>query len=206
MNHIDVMMKRILFVIALTIFGAGTSFSQQFMHGAGIGMWVNFGSGIKKTGMPVITYAPRLNLFKRHNSSVSVSVPVNAGAAENSIIYFRPNGQEVTSVWVYALSIAAMANINFGAGSEKANNHRVGYYGGAGVSYLHGSYISSAYDKTLKAYPRFKATAMGPAANLGMRFAVGKSVKRTIEAKLFAAHSFRREKISSISFSSLYNF
>ena len=182
------------------------SFSQKFMHGAGTGVFVNLSPLIKPSIPTILTYSPRINFIETSALSVSAGIPFSVGFGTTYYTnYNTSNGMEVENSATYIINIPAMVNLNVGAGSSKLSEKRVGFFIGGGVAYQYGQYVLDEYNGVTNVYPKVKQTSLGPAGNIGIRFAVGKHQKN-IEAKFSYMRSLREDKVSALGIMALFNF
>ncbi len=175
------------------------------MHGAGLGASINFGSQINKSIPSILTYSPRLNIVDRENMSVSAGVPLSFGFGSDYNLNYENGSADVSNTTTFVVNVPLMFNINLGAGATKSATKRVGFFAGAGFAYQYGSYASQYYDYDNNEYLKFNTETLGPAANIGMRFAVGKKQKN-IEGRFSYMGSITAYKISAIGIAALFNF
>lgn len=184
---------------------AHTSLGQKFMHGAGTGVFINFGTGINKSMPTILTYCPRINIVDRENFSVSSGLPFSLGFGSDYNLNSQNGVTDVSSSTTFIINVPAMFNINLGAGASKLSTKRTGFFAGAGFAYQYGSYASKFFNNATNEYEKFNSDAWGPAANIGIRFAVGKRQKN-IEARVSYMGSVTEHKISAVGIAALFNF
>jgi hypothetical protein len=182
------------------------SYSQKFMHGAGTGVFINLSPFTQPAIPTVLIYSPRINFFETNALSVSAGIPFSVGFGTTYYTnYYSANGLDVENTTTYVINIPAMINLNIGAGSSKQTEKRFGFFIGGGVSYQYGRYVLDEYNGVTNEYPKVKETSVGPAGNIGLRFAVGKHQKN-IEAKFSYMRSLKEDKISALGIVALFNF
>lgn len=154
------------------------SFSQKFMHGAGTGVFINLSPFIQPAIPTVLTYSPRINFVETNALSVSAGIPFSIGFGTTYYTdYYSSNGLDVENTTTYVINIPAMVNLNIGAGSSKQTEKRMGVFVGGGFAYQYGRYVLDEYNGVTNEYPKVKETSIGPAGNIGLRFAVGRHQK-----------------------------
>jgi len=198
-------MKKHILLSFLLIILAGTTSAQKFMHGVGTGVFINSGTGIHNSVPTILTYSPRINMVDRENFSVSVGLPFSVGFGSDYNLYSQNGSTEINSATTFAINVPLICNVNLGAGASKSSTKRTGFFAGAGFAYQYGSYVSRLYNNTTSEYVKFNADAWGPAANIGIRFAVGRKQKN-IEARVSYMGSVTEHKISAIGIAALFNF
>lgn len=183
-----------------------TSFSQKFMHGAGTGVFINFSSGIEPAIPTVLSYAPRINCFENGDLSVSAGIPFSIGFAISDYADFNSSpGLDMESIFTYVINIPAMVNLNIGAGASKQTTKRFGVFIGGGFAYQYGRYVLDGYDAYTGGHTTVNESSLGPAGNLGLRFAVGRHQKN-IETRLSYMRSLKEDRTSAIGIVALFNF
>ncbi|MBX3240273.1 MAG: hypothetical protein KIT80_02520 [Chitinophagaceae bacterium] len=193
-------MKKIiaLFSFLMTI---GTLSSQTFMHGAGVGFNVSSpaGSSIDPKVFFTIHYYPQVTFVENESFSVSAGVPLTLGFTGTYSASFNSRGDSYEENSLLGLFQAPlMVNLNGGAGSSKESEQRFGYFVGGGFGY-HGTGIEIA--DSGKLYSR----GFGPAANAGIRFAVG-SHQKNIEVRLSYMKGLKDYKPSMFGVNAAFNF
>lgn len=172
-------MKKFVLVL-LVSFISFASFSQSFMHGAGVTVVVGTASGGKASVSGGLTYSPRFNFLETETLSLSVGIPFSAGIS-GSYSYNTYDGEENTLGFM--LNAPLMLNLNIGAGSTKENESRFGFFVGAGFGYHHSDFNIDVTDDYGGYYEDSKSiNTFGPAGNAGVRFAVG-SHQKNIEVR-----------------------
>jgi hypothetical protein len=198
-------MKKIILSLAL-FFTIGTSFSQSFMHGAGVAIFV--GTTSHANGEIAVseglTYSPRFNFMETEALSVSVGVPLTLGI---SISYsYDSYYGETNSSLGYLLSAPLIVNLNMGRGSTKENTKKFGYFVGAGYGFHHGDFYGFYTDEYGYEYLATRAVSVhGPAANAGVRIGVGRKHKN-IEIKLSYMKGINETKPNIFGLACLFNF
>jgi hypothetical protein len=199
-------MKKIILSGAALLFFSFASFSQTFMHGAGItliGSTTAQGSNSDIGLGEGFTYFPRINFVETEKLSVSVGIPLCIGiSATTGYNYYGDNN----SIG-FILSAPLIINLNIGRGSTKENRKRYGYFVGAGFGYHHDNFLtSSRYDPTTNSYvDRYTSNTYGPAANAGIRIGVGKTHKN-IEVRLSYMKGINESKPNVMGLAAAFNF
>ncbi|MCO5240004.1 MAG: hypothetical protein M9904_08105 [Chitinophagaceae bacterium] len=191
------MKKTILFfVFALSIYSAS---SQSFMHGAGVGFLVSNPSNADTKVFATLHYYPQVAFVQTGAFSVSAGIPLTVGLTGSYNAGYSSNGGSYEENTLLGLiQVPLMVNFNGGAGSSKENEQRVGYFIGGGFGY-HSTGIGEFDDK--KHYTK----GFGPAANAGLRFAVG-SHQKNIEARLSYMKGLKDFKPSMFGLNAAFNF
>lgn len=170
-------MKKIVFGL-LTILCASAGYSQSFMHGIGINVFVANASGGQSAVNGGISYTPRFNFIEGDDMSVSAGIPFTVGIT-GSGSYNSRSGASDGSTLGFVFNAPLIVNLNMGAGSTKDAESRFGYFVGAGYGYHYGVYMAaSAYDGS-DVSTVFNTT--GPVANAGVRLGVG---SHSVEVRL----------------------
>lgn len=165
-------MKRTYFILGLLFIG-NTAFSQSFMHGAGLNVFVVNASSGSTAVNGGFTYSPRFNFIEQDNLSVSVGVPFSVGLSGSySSSYSSNYGGSTTNTLSLMLDVPLIINLNMGCGSTKENKDRFGYFVGGGFGYHYGTYNISDILNDTEVRTKFNTT--GPLGNAGMRFGVGR--------------------------------
>lgn len=182
-------MKR-LTLIAFFFFSLSTAFSQSFMHGAGVNIFVaKAGSGSANL-FGGFHYSPRFNFLETESFSLSLGLPISAGfSGSYSVNYNSYYGTEEDNSLQYMFNAPLILNFNVGAGSSKETESRFGFFAGGGYGFHAGSFNvmkTEEYGGGGGSYEyevNESGTTHGPAANAGIRIAVGES-GRNIEVIL----------------------
>jgi hypothetical protein len=187
-------------VLPCLFFASVFGFSQSFMQGAGLTIFVATVNNSDPAVIGGFTYSPRFNFMENENMSLSIGVPLSAGISEyyNSI---DPTDNSLS----YMVNVPLMINLNVGAGSTHGNQRRFGFFVGAGFGYEYGSY-STNYSDGYSEYSSYIAKgSYGPAANAGMRFAVGRGGKN-VEVRLSYLRGIDATGANVFGVASLFNF
>ncbi|MBC8033528.1 MAG: hypothetical protein H7Y03_05245 [Chitinophagaceae bacterium] len=192
-------MKKI-FVLLILCFTASGVFSQAFMHGAGVGVFVDKARYSDAKAYGTLIYSPRVNFVETETMALSVGIPITIGfsGSYTSNSYSGDSGD-----FGFLFNAPVVVNINMGRGSTKDNESKFGYFAGAGFGYHYGArtFIDEYYDynesSTFSAY--------GPAANAGVRIGVGRSHKN-IEILLSYMRGIDDSKANIYGLSTLFNF
>lgn len=177
-------MKRIFLLAAIGLVSIKSSVAQRFIHGAGVGIFVEDAKMIDAKASFSFTYSPRLSFAETENTSVSIGIPLNVGfsgsynAAYSNGYYYEDN------TLGYMINVPLMFNFNIGAGSALGCKDRMGFFIGAGYAYHVGSVFETLYDVNGYEYTdSHTRSSTGPAANIGLRIGVGYKKKRNIEIR-----------------------
>ncbi|GEP96844.1 hypothetical protein [Chitinophaga cymbidii] len=201
-------MKRILLLATACLFTAG-AFSQTFRHGAGLGYSVD---KVELTDARVgvyFIYAPRIDFLENDRTSLSVAVPLTVGGSFSYDYYY--DGSYGTLYDDYTVNfytnIPVMFNVNFGAGSSKANRSRFGGYIGGGFGY---NYNASTDDAIYDEYGNAElintgGSTFGPAANGGFRIRTGRQSKN-IEIRMYYFRGLSSARLNLFQLGCLFNF
>lgn len=191
-------MKKIS-LLAIVCLSFTATFSQSFMHGAGIGIFVDDAVGADAHANGALTYSPRVNFLETETMSLSIGIPLSVGLSAN---YNSGYGGESGSLG-FMVNTPLIVNINLGCGSTKENESRFGFFTGGGFGYYHGSYYytDTYYGEDMSS----SINAYGPAANLGLRFGVGGGTKN-IEARLSYMKGIDVSKANIFGIGALFNF
>lgn len=200
-------MKRLL--VALTFITLVQSASSQtFLHGAGVG----FNYSHPKSGLVdskvyfTLHYYPQVTFVENESFSVSAGIPLTVGLTGTFNASYSSRGDSYEENTLFTLvQIPLMVNFNGGAGSTKENEQRFGYFFGGGFGY-HSTGVGNLFDENgnemdKKAY----AKGFGPAANAGVRFAVG-SHQKTIEIRASFMQGLKDYKPGMFGLNAAFNF
>ncbi|MEO6316395.1 MAG: hypothetical protein ABIU63_05205 [Chitinophagaceae bacterium] len=197
-------MKKKLFIVTVLSFIGATGFSQSFMHGAGLNIFVATAAGGKAAVNGGITYSPRFNFIEQDNMSVSVGIPFTIGVSGSySSNYNSQYGSNSSNTISVIFNAPLLINLNMGAGATKETESRFGYFVGAGFGYHHGSYNLSdiVYDEPVAT----KFSTTGPVGNAGMRFAVGRGA-HNVEVRFQYMKGLNDVKPNIFSVGAAFNF
>jgi hypothetical protein len=201
-------MKKIILSGAALLLFSFVSFSQTFMHGAGItliGSTTAQGSNSDIGLGEGFTYFPRINFVETESLSVSAGIPLCVGiSATTSYDYYGYSNNSSIGVVINAPLII---NLNIGRGSTKENSKRYGYFVGAGFGYHHDNFLTSnRYDPATNSYvDSYTSNTYGPAANAGFRIGVGRQHKN-IEIKLSYMKGINESKPNVMGLAAAFNF
>lgn len=193
-------MKKIIFSLSL-IFSVFSASSQSFMHGAGVGFIAsNTSVSDAKTKIYfTLHYYPQVAFLENESFSLSAGIPFTLGLSGTYSANYSTRGDSYEENTLLALvQIPLMVNFNGGAGSSKDNEERFGYFVGGGFGY-HSTGIDE-FEGT-KTYSK----GVGPAANAGVRFAVG-SNQKNIEIRLSFMKGLKDYKPSMFGLNAAFNF
>ena len=196
-------MKKITLIAAMTL-ACFAGFSQSFMHGAGLNVFVANASGGQTYVNGSISYCQRFNFIEQEDMSVSVGVPFTVGVSGSySANYNSQYGSSSSNTLSFMLNAPVIINLNMGAGSTKEAESRFGYFVGAGFGYHYGTYNISDIINGDEVGTKF--SAMGPVGNAGVRFAVG-SGSHNIEVRLQYMKGINDVKPNIFSAGAAFNF
>ena len=188
-----------LFFLAIIFFISSSSYSQKFMHGVGTGFFVEKIKDVDPTVSVFFMYSPRVNLSESESMSLSLGIPLSIGFGAD---YGQGYGGNYSS-FDFMINTPLIVNVNFGAGSSKQNNERVGLFIGGGFAHqfnVH-SFYNESYGNTSST-----SSTYGPTGNLGFRFAVG-SHKKNIETRFSYMRGLAGDYMSDIyGIGALFNF
>jgi hypothetical protein len=199
------MIKR-LFVLVIVMFCIGQAHSQTFMHGAGTGVMITTMKNADAGAFGTLMYNPRVTVMESESSSITVGIPLTLGIS-GSYNYSSYYGEE--SNLNYLINAPLIVNMNWGAGSSKDTKDRFGFFLGAGFGINNGSYKITEY-VTENGYETYyetnkSITTFGPAANAGVRFAVGNG-SHNIEVLLSYMKGINNEKPNTFGIQGVFNF
>lgn len=198
-------MKKTFTVIFFTI-AMYTGYSQSFMHGAGVGVFVADAPLTDVAVGGMLTYSPRFNFMENESLSLSLGVPMSIGfSGSYSVSYSSYYGSSEENTLRFMFNAPLILNLNVGAGSTKENEQRFGFFVGGGFGYHYGSYAKEVKVDDYVDYEEGYGNSYGPAGNIGARFAVG-SHQKTIEARLSYMKAVSESKISLFGVAALFNF
>lgn len=198
-------MKKMMFFVILS-FSITSGFSQTFMHGVGVSVFV---TKVKETQIGAfggVTYSPRINFLETESLALSAGVPLSIGMS-GAYSYNSMNGYGYESNTLRFMFNAPMIiNLNVGAGSTKENESRFGFFVGGGFGYHYGDFNVIETDE----YGNWQEgdevmSVYGPAANAGFRIAVG-SHQKNIEARFSYMKGMNESKPSIFGMAALFNF
>jgi hypothetical protein len=193
-------MKKLFLVLGLFFIG-NSIFSQSFMHGAGLSVFVATASGSNSAVNEGITYSPRFNFIEQDNMSVSVGIPLSVGVSGS--YNSRSDGYGSSNTLSVMFDAPLIVSLNMGCGSTKKTESRFGYFVGAGYGYHYGTYNLS--DALIYEGTSTKLSAMGPVGNAGIRFGVG-SGSHNIEVRFHYMKGLNDLKPNIFGVGALFNF
>jgi hypothetical protein len=196
-------MKKITLIAAMLLAGFA-GFSQSFMHGAGLNIFVANASGGQTAVNGGVTYSPRFNFIEQDDMSVSVGIPFTVGVSGNySASYNSQYGSSSSNTLSVMLNAPLIINLNMGAGANKETESRFGYFVGAGFGYQYGTYNISDIINGGEVVTKFSTT--GPVGNAGVRFAVGRGT-HNVEVRLQYMKGINDVKPNIFSAGAAFNF
>jgi hypothetical protein len=183
------------------------AFSQSFSHGVGVAIFVTTAKGGNAAVAEGFTYSPRFNFIENEDFSLSVGVPLSVGfSGSYSSNYDSYSGTTTNNTLGFMADVPLIVNFNFGAGSTPDNDSRFGFYVGGGLGYHYGKYNVDSIDYSGNGYT-YQATinGIGPAGNVGCRFAVGRG-SHNVEARLTFMKALDNSKANIFGMGALFNF
>ena len=199
-------MKKCILILSFLL-PAGMAFSQTFMHGAGLDIFVTTAKNGNAAAAEGLTYNPRINFIENEDFSVSVGVPLTIGfSGSYSSNYNSYYGSTTDNTLAFMAHIPVIIDFNFGAGSSPDTEQRFGFFIGGGLGYHYGKYNQDIVDSVGNEYTQ-QATinGIGPAGNIGIRIAVGRG-SHNIEAKLTFMKSLDNSKANIYGGGAAFNF
>ena len=197
-------MKNFLLVLSVCMLTATAGFSQSFMHGAGLNVFVATAPGGKAAVNGGISYSPRFNFIEQDNMSVSVGIPFTVGVSGSySANYNSQYGSSSSNTLSVMFNAPLIINLNMGAGSTKETESRFGYFVGAGFGYHYGTYNLSDIIN-YEGYAT-KFSTIGPVGNAGVRFGVGRG-SHNIEVRFQYMKGINDVKPNIFSVGAAFNF
>jgi hypothetical protein len=199
-------MKKIILSGAVTLLFSFVSFSQTFMHGAGItiiGSTTAQGSNSDIGLGEGFTYFPRINFLENESLSVSAGIPLCVGISATTSYDYGYTNNSIG----FIINAPLIINLNIGRGSTKENQKRYGYFVGAGFGYHHDNFLTdSRYNPATNSYvDNYKSNTYGPAANAGIRIGVGRQHKN-IEVRLSYMKGINESKPNIMGLAAAFNF
>lgn len=198
-------MKKFSLVI-IAFFAISSVFSQSFMHGAGVSVFI---SHVKSSGVAAyggFTYSPRFNFLESENMSLSVGVPLSIGTSGSYTYNSRYGYTSEDNTIRFMVNVPLIVNVNMGAGSTQEDESRFGFFVGGGFGYNYGNFNvleTDQYGNEFDTAPTFGT--YGPAGNIGFRIAVG-SNQKNIETRLSYMKGINEYKPSLYGVAALFNF
>ncbi|HMI79414.1 MAG TPA: hypothetical protein VK484_11510 [Ferruginibacter sp.] len=202
-------MKKIILAAALFLCFS-SSYSQTFMHGAGITVIgsttaqgrnsdIGFGEGF--------TYFPRINFVETESLSVSAGIPLVLGISATTSTSTDSYGYVYDNSSVgFVFQAPLIINLNMGRGSTKENTQKFGWFPGAGFGFHHGAFITDNYDPVTDTYfNSYSSNTFGPAGNAGVRLGVGRKHKN-IEIRLSYMKGINENKPNVFGIAGAFNF
>ncbi|HKH61765.1 MAG TPA: hypothetical protein VKA49_13080 [Flavitalea sp.] len=197
-------MKNIrLLSIACLFFSA--SFSQNFMHGAGISVFVTKVESSDIAAYGGFTYSPRINFLETESLSLSLGIPLSV-ATSGSYSYNSRTGYTSENDMRFLFNAPLIVNVNVGAGSTRETESRFGAFAGGGFGYNYGNFNVTETDEYGNTYEEEALFGTyGPAANAGFRIAVG-SQQKNIETRFSYMKGITHSKPAIFGLAALFNF
>ena len=203
-------MKKVFLLATLCLAGVKASQAQHFTHGVGVGIFVEDAKRTEAKGSFSLTYSPRLSFAEEEKTSLSIGIPLNVGLSGSySYVFIDGYGYYEENALKYMINVPLMLNFNFGAGSVRGCEDRMGFFIGAGYAYHVGSVNEHFFDQNGYEYKMPESntkSSTGPAANIGMRIGVGYKKKRNIEIRTSYMKGVSSYKPHVIGVNCLFNF
>ncbi len=202
-------MKKFFLAAALLMLAGGT-YSQSFMHGAGltfVGSTTGQGSNSDIGYGEGFYYFPRFNFVETEALSVSVGIPLVLGISASTGTTTDQYGYIYDNSSIgFMVNAPLIINLNMGRGSSKDNTQKFGYFVGAGFGYHHGDFLVDAIDDYGYSYVKTTSSNIyGPAGNAGVRFGVGRR-HRNIEVRLSYMKGINENKPHIFGIAAGFNF
>jgi outer membrane protein W len=179
------------------------SYSQKFMHGAGVIILVDKSEYSDANAVGGLTYSPRFNFFQKDNISLSVGIPLSVGLGGSYNSHYGSYSSESNNIR-FMFNLPAVVNFNFGRGASRNAHSRMGFFAGAGYGY-HYSSENDSYSGYFGEYSdNDHSSTTGPVANAGLRIGVGRV--HNIEIKLSYMKGTTDSKPDIYSIATLFNF
>lgn len=200
-------MKRILLVLTLSLF-ISAAYSQTFRHGIGLSIQGGFLAKNDDAGVffSALNYTPRFHFMEKENSSLSVGLPISVGFG--SYAYSDDfDDYDFEDDINFMINAPLMIDFNWGAGATRDTKKRFGLFAGAGAGFHYGDFVEEYYDPNdLYLYKRTRSvTSFGAAANIGMRFAVGRRQKN-VEIRFSYYEGLNRPRTNVLGAGAHFNF
>ncbi|RAJ73502.1 hypothetical protein CLV59_11355 [Chitinophaga dinghuensis] len=193
-------MKKVLLLAVMGLMGSKL-YAQDFKHGIGTGFIFSTPPGtVGSEGDVSLNYYPRVNFELNKSTSIAVGVPLAFGFGGS----YSDGFGGTRKTFSFAINAPVMAEYNFGAGAVKNTSRRFGAFAGAGFGLHYGHYYySDSYYEDLSV--NSNKTSAGPAASLGVRFAVGRG-KHNIEVRTSYMHTLGNDGGNIVGTYCLFNF
>ncbi|SFD53549.1 Outer membrane protein beta-barrel domain-containing protein [Chitinophaga sp. CF118] len=202
-------MKKLLLFVAACVASA-SAFSQSFQHGVGLGIYIDKMEDIEDPRANfAFTYNPRINFLETESMSVSVGVPLTIGFSGSYNASYSSTGDNYEENTLgYMINAPLMLNLNLGGGSSKKCEKRFGGFIGGGYGYYLTNKTNSYtydeyYNETVK---EVGGSTMGPAANAGVRFGVGRHRRKSVEVRMSYYRGMTNYKINVFGVNAAFNF
>lgn len=191
--------------LVIACLSVNTCFSQSFLHGAGVSVFVSKVQATDIAAYGGFTYSPRINFLETESLALSAGIPLSFGTS-GSYSYNSRTGYDSENSLRFMFNAPLIINLNVGAGSTKENESRFGFFVGGGFGYHYGNFNDIKTDEYGYSYENDAAFATyGPAGNAGIRIAVG-SNQKNIEARLSYMKGMNQSKPSIFGMAALFNF
>ncbi|WP_212003639.1 hypothetical protein [Chitinophaga sp. HK235] len=193
-----------LFLLAAACIAGFSSYSQSFVHGAGVVAFIQTAANSDAFAVGGLTYSPRFNFMEQDNMSLSLGVPlsIGLGGSYNSS-YGSYSGESNNLSFIFNAPL--VFNANFGRGSSRDADGRFGFFVGAGYGFHYSSRNQNYYNNVSGDYSASaKSSTNGPMGNAGFRIGVGRV--HNIEVKLSYMKGLSDDKPNVFSIGTLFNF
>jgi hypothetical protein len=192
-------MKKI-FLSSVLVLSVTLCFSQRFINGIGACVFSTGGNGFNSFVTGGLTYSPRVNVYESDMSSVSIGLPLSIG------ISYSSNSNSGAASASAVVNLPLVVNYNFGCGSTRHNESRVGFFAGGGLGYHVAAYANDNDDYTgNNGDGTTTIRAVGPVGNAGIRIGVGRR-SHNIELKASYMKGLDASKADIMGFAGIFNF
>ena len=193
------------YLLAIAFLVSTASFSQSFMHGVGVSVFVTKVKASDIAAYGGFTYSPRINFLERESISLSAGIPLSV-ATSGSYSYNTNSGYTSDNTLRFLFNAPMVINLNVGAGSTREAESRFGFFVGGGFGYHYGNFNIIETDQYGYTYENEGLFGTyGPAANAGFRIAVG-GHQKNIETRFSYMKGITQNKPSIFGLAALFNF
>lgn len=162
-----------LYLLLIAFFSTTASFSQSFMHGAGVSIFIPKIKASDIAAYGGFTYSPRINFLETESLSLSAGIPLSVATSGSYSYNSRGAYATESNSLRFMFNAPLIINLNVGAGSTKETESRFGFFVGGGFGYHYGDFYTIVEDEYGYSYEGDASFATyGPASNAGIRIAV----------------------------------
>jgi hypothetical protein len=197
-------MKKNLLLL-LMCFSFSFAFSQSFLHGVGVSINAVKIKHADVSAFGGVTYSPRINFLETESLALSAGIPISVGLSGNYYYNSMDGYASEENALRFMFNAPLIINLNVGAGSTKENESRFGFFIGGGFGYHYGDFNVIKTDEYNEYQEQATLSTYGPAANAGIRIAVG-SHQKNIETRLSYMKGINDRKPSIFGMAALFNF